>query len=195
MGLSNKLLSAEIKPLALEFCGRLLNVWCSVPFSLRLSMRVAGMLPLFFPLRGCRAYWGQIQFTQWAKARVQPGWVTLTDGTQGANCTSGAILRFSILLKDTSTCRSVPPKGSQDLNQRPSDHSINHHLHQPTSQGFPCKVSSDVRALWSPEKWATYRYADRRTKEMDVSCSCLTHTLTASKIVGPYCYNSTSQET
>ena len=29
--------------------------------------------------------------------------------TQGANCTSGAILGFTILLKDTSTCSSVPP--------------------------------------------------------------------------------------
>ena len=29
----------------------------------------------------------------------------------GANCTSGAILGFSILLKDTSTCSSVPPQG------------------------------------------------------------------------------------
>ena len=33
--------------------------------------------------------------------------------TQGANCTSGAILGFSILLKDTSTCSSVPPQGSR----------------------------------------------------------------------------------
>ena len=32
---------------------------------------------------------------------------TLT-ATQGANCTSGEILGFSILLKDTSTCSSVP---------------------------------------------------------------------------------------
>ena len=32
--------------------------------------------------------------------------------TQGASCTSGAILGFSILLKDTSTCGSVPPQGS-----------------------------------------------------------------------------------
>ena len=29
----------------------------------------------FFPLRGCGAYWGQIQFTHWAKARVHPGWL------------------------------------------------------------------------------------------------------------------------
>ena len=28
------------------------------------------------------------------------------------SCTSGAILRFSILLKDTSTCSSVPPRGA-----------------------------------------------------------------------------------
>ena len=32
--------------------------------------------------------------------------------TQGANCTSGAILGFSILLKDTTTCSSVPAQGS-----------------------------------------------------------------------------------
>ena len=33
-----------------------------------------GMLPLFIPLRGCGAYWGQIQFYSWAKAH--PEWVT-----------------------------------------------------------------------------------------------------------------------
>ena len=33
---------------------------------------------------------------------------TLTDGI----CTSGATLGFSILLKDTSTCSSVPPRGA-----------------------------------------------------------------------------------
>ena len=34
-----------------------------------------GMLPLFISLRGCRAYWGQIQLYSWAKARVHPEWV------------------------------------------------------------------------------------------------------------------------
>ena len=33
--------------------------------------------------------------------------------TQGAICTSGAILGFSILLKDTSTCIPVPPRGAR----------------------------------------------------------------------------------
>ena len=28
------------------------------------------MLLLFIPLRGCGAYWGQIQFYSWAKARL-----------------------------------------------------------------------------------------------------------------------------
>ena len=37
-----------------------------VPFSFRLSARVAGCCRFFFPLRGCGAYWGQIQFTRWA---------------------------------------------------------------------------------------------------------------------------------
>lgn len=35
-----------------------------------------GMLLLFFPLRGCGAYWGQIQFSQWVKAGVHRGRVT-----------------------------------------------------------------------------------------------------------------------
>ena len=40
-----------------------------------LSMRVTGCCHFFFPLMGCGAYWDQIQFTRWAKARVRPGWV------------------------------------------------------------------------------------------------------------------------
>ena len=49
---------------------------------------------------------------------------TLADGSgchTGANCASGAILGFSILLKDTLACSSVPPQGSRDSNSRPSD--------------------------------------------------------------------------
>ena len=71
----------------------------------------------FSPLRGCGGYWGQIQFTLWAKARgpwmsrqliARPLLMAVAD-TQGANCTSGATLGFSILLKATLTCSSGPP--------------------------------------------------------------------------------------
>ena len=58
-------------------------------------------------------YWGQIQLMWASPAHYR----TLTDGSgchTGANCTSGAILGFSVLLKDTSICSSVPPQGSQD---------------------------------------------------------------------------------
>ena len=37
-------------------------------------MRVAGCCRYLTP-RGCAAYWGQIQFYSWAKARVHPEWV------------------------------------------------------------------------------------------------------------------------
>ena len=79
-----------------------------VSFSFRLSVRVAGCCR--FPLRGCGAYWGQIQFTQWALTldELPAHRRTLTDGI----CTSGATLGFSILLKDTLTCSSVPPRGA-----------------------------------------------------------------------------------
>ena len=75
------------------------------------------MLPLFIPLRGCGAYWGQIQLYSWAKARVHPKWVasSLQDPYWWQwlpHCTSGAILGFSILLKELACC-SVPPQGSQ----------------------------------------------------------------------------------
>ena len=60
-------------------------------------MRVAGCCR--FPLGG------QIQFTQWAAIASS---LTLTDGI----CTSGATLGFSILLKDTLTYGSVPPRGA-----------------------------------------------------------------------------------
>ena len=39
------------------------------------SVRVAGCCRFFIPLRGCGAYWGQIQLYSWAKARVHPEWV------------------------------------------------------------------------------------------------------------------------
>ena len=74
-------------------------------------------------------YWGQFQLALWAKARLHHGWVASSGpllmavaATQGANCTSGAIWGFSILLKDILTCSSVLPQGSRDSNQRPSDH-------------------------------------------------------------------------
>ena len=68
--------------------------------------------------RGLRSYWGQIQLLHGQK----PGHIldespahrrSLTDG-RGCHtgCQPGAILGFSILLKDTSTCSSVPPGGA-----------------------------------------------------------------------------------
>ena len=84
-------------------------------------MRVAGCCRIF-PPKGLRGLLGPNQnFSQWAQARVHPGWVASSSQDpywwqwlppQGANCTSEATLGFSILLKDTSTCSSVPPWGA-----------------------------------------------------------------------------------
>ena len=72
----------------------------------------------FFPLRGCG---GQIQFfsmgvgqgTSWMSRQLIAGPLLMAvAASQGANCTSGATLGFSILLKDTSTCSSVLPWGA-----------------------------------------------------------------------------------
>ena len=46
-----------------------------ISFSFLLFCEGCGMLPLFIPLKGCGAYWGQIQFHSWVKARVHPEWV------------------------------------------------------------------------------------------------------------------------
>ena len=78
-------------------------------------MRVAGMLPLLSHFSGCRRdYWSQSQLCLWAKA----GWVA--GSSQGPywwqrpphmvpTGAPGAVLGFSILLKDTSTCIQVRP--------------------------------------------------------------------------------------
>ena len=65
----------------------------------------------------------QRQGTPWTSRQLIAGPLLMAKATtQGANCTSGAILGFSVLLKDTSTCSSVLPQGSQDSNQQPSNH-------------------------------------------------------------------------
>ena len=50
---------------------------------------------------------------------------------QGANCTSGAILGFSILLKDTLACSSVPSQGSRGF-EPATFQSLDHQLYLPT---------------------------------------------------------------
>ena len=99
----------------------------------------------FFLLRGLRGLLGPNPVFLLNGRR--PGYIldespvhcrTLTDWRQwlpqqGANCTSGTILGFSILLKDTSTCSSVPPQGSRDSNQQSSDHQL-----------YPLSYSSEI---------------------------------------------------
>ena len=97
---------------------------------------------LYPPFSGGWGLLGPNPVSLWAKARVHPGWVASSSqdpywwqrnkrwswscstswwrgqaeaATQGANCTSGALVGFSILLKDTSTCSSVPGIGTSDL--------------------------------------------------------------------------------
>ena len=54
---------------------------------------------------------GRMQGTPWTSRQLITGPLLMAEvATQGANCTSGAILEFSILLEDTSTCSSVPPQ-------------------------------------------------------------------------------------
>ena len=53
---------------------------------------------------------GEGQGTPWMSHQLIAGpWLMAVAAPQGANCTSGAILGFSILLIDTSACSSVPP--------------------------------------------------------------------------------------
>ena len=53
--------------------------------------------------------YGRRQGTPWMSRQLIAGPLLMAEAaTQGANCTSGAILGFSILLKDTSTCNSFP---------------------------------------------------------------------------------------
>ena len=96
-------------------CGRTLRIvipFRSIPFSFRLSVGVTGCC--CFPLGGLRGLLGPNPVSHNGH---RPGYTldelpahrrTLTDGI----CTSGATLGFSILLKDTSTCSSVPPRGA-----------------------------------------------------------------------------------
>ena len=107
----------------------------SVPFPFRSSVRVAGYCR-FFPPEGLRGLLGPKpvysmgvgQGTSWMSRQLIAGPLLMAvAASQGANCTSGATLGFSILLKVTSTCSSVPPQGvgiptSDLLNQRSSDH-------------------------------------------------------------------------
>ena len=83
------------------------------------SVRVAGCC-CFLSLWGVAGLTGaKSSFYSWAKGTplmsrqlIAGPLLMAVAVTQGANCTSGAILGFSILLKDTSTCSSVPPQGS-----------------------------------------------------------------------------------
>ena len=54
---------------------------------------------------------GQRHYTPWTSSQPL---LMAEAAMQGANCTSEAILGFSILLKDTLTCSPVPPQGSGD---------------------------------------------------------------------------------
>ena len=90
-----------------------------------LSVRFAGMsllLSLLFQevagVTGANPSYpcGQGQGTPWMSCQLIAVPLLMVEATtQGANCTSGAILGFGILFKDTS-CRSVPPQGSRDSN-------------------------------------------------------------------------------
>ena len=54
------------------------------------------------------------QGTSWMSRQLIAGPLLMAvAASQGANCTSGATLGFSILLKDTSTCSSVLPWGAR----------------------------------------------------------------------------------
>ena len=65
---------------------------------------------------------GRRQGTLWTSRQLIAGPLLMAEAaTQGTNCTSGAILGFSILLK-YATRSSVPPQGSQDSNKQPSNH-------------------------------------------------------------------------
>ena len=76
-----------------------------------------GMLPLF--LRGLLGpnpvySMGVGQGTPWMSRQLIAGPLLMAvAASQGANCT-GAALGFSILLKDTLACSSVPPRGASD---------------------------------------------------------------------------------
>ena len=96
--------------------------------------------PLFQGVTVVTGYCSQSQLSLWEKVhpgtgapwyrctlvQVHPGQAASSSQgphwwqrPQGASHTSGAILGFSILLKDTSTCSSVPPQGSWDSNRPP----------------------------------------------------------------------------
>ena len=61
---------------------------------------------------------GEGQGTPWMSRQLIAGPLLMAvAATQGANCTSGAILGVSMLLK---ACSSVPPHGARD--SKPSDH-------------------------------------------------------------------------
>ena len=88
------------------------------------------MLPLF------PHNWGQIQLsmgedqgTPWMSRQLIAGPLLMAEAAlQKVPTAHQAISGFSILLKDTSTCSSVPPQGSRDSNQRPSDRPPRHEL-------------------------------------------------------------------
>ena len=103
------------------------------------------------------------QFQNLAKARVHPEWV---------NCTWGVILEFSILLKDTLACSSVPPQWS--LGFEPATFwSLVHQLYplryrrpccsRSTGANFHRKVLHFLSARWNnstysclPKSWRRY---------------------------------------
>ena len=110
----------------------------------------------FYPPEGLRGLlepnpvllMGEGQGTPWMSCQLIAGPLLMAVAApQGANCTSGAILGFSILLKDTSACNSVPP-------QRPSDHWFTSSTHWATATtkltgpGIPRR--SPIQALTRP---------------------------------------------
>ena len=101
-----------MKPL----CVHTIQVKCL--FSFPLLREGCGMLPLFMQgLLGLNPVlvMGEGQGTPWMSRHSIAGHLMMAVAApQGATtCTSGAILGFSILLKDTSACSSVPPQGSR----------------------------------------------------------------------------------
>ena len=97
--------------LALTYCHSSFVFFSAFPWGLR---DVAN----FYPPEGLRAYWGKsgakVTGTPWMSLIAGPLPLRMTVAApQGVNGPSGAILGFSILLKDTSACSSVPPQGNR----------------------------------------------------------------------------------
>ena len=104
------------------------------------SVRVAGCCCFLFPwgVAGPNPVllMGEGQGTPWMSRQLIAGPLLMAVAApQGANCTSGAILGFSILLKDTLACSSVPLQRSQGFEPATS-RSLVHQLY-PLSYSRP----------------------------------------------------------